>query len=104
MTISSGDIKPLLMTVGEVRMRCESRRTEMFPSVEQRNRGRESNGRPCKSRDGARPPSSPYQEKWYPQACVRAAPSLRVSVHSRGMLRCLPDTIAYVADAFSCQA
>src|SRR5712664_1132477 len=34
MTISSGDIKPLLMPVGEVRMRRGSSRTEMFPSVE----------------------------------------------------------------------
>src|ERR1700720_1051709 len=34
MTISSGDIRPLLMPVGEVMMRRASRRIEMFPSVE----------------------------------------------------------------------
>jgi hypothetical protein len=34
MTISSGAIMPLLMLVGDVRIRRESSRSEIFPSVE----------------------------------------------------------------------
>ena len=57
----SGDIRPLLMPVGEVRMRRGSRRREMFRRSGN-ERDRESSVRPCRFRDGARTLISAHQE------------------------------------------